>query len=95
MNIHPITDKICVKQHDPDTTTASGIIVSSKKTSEPVRGTVVAVGPGKVNDSGEREEISLQPGDVVLFLENSGVTVTEQGEEFVFLTESHILGKLA
>ena len=92
MNIKPMNDMICVEPSENDTTTASGIVLPSAANDKPIRGTVVAVGPGKVNNNGTQKPIRVNVGDTVLYVKEAGVPFkVDEGKEVLFLKEEHIV----
>ena len=71
--------------------TAGGIILPEKAQEKPREGEVVAVGPGKLLDTGERKAISVKQGDVVVYTEYGGTEVTYEGEDYLLIDEGSIL----
>ena len=91
MNLKPLSDRVVVKAHAAEETTASGIILPDTAKEKPQMGEVLAVGPGKVSDSGTVNKMSLKKGDKVLYGKYSGTEVTFEGEELLIMRESDIL----
>lgn len=91
--IIPLQDRIVVKPDtEAHTKTASGIIIPDTVSKEkPEQGTVVAVGPGKLNEKGERVAVSVKPGDKVLFSKYGFDEVAVDGQEYFILREDAIL----
>ena len=92
--IKPLEDRIVVKRTEADSTSAGGILLPEGSKEKPQQGKVVAVGPGKQLDSGERATPDVKVGDVVLFGKYGGTEITVEGEEVMILRESDILAKV-
>jgi len=92
MNIRPLYDRVVVKRKEEETVSAGGIVLPGSAKEKPTQGEVIAVGTGKVLDSGEVRELQVKVGDNVLFGQYSGNTVKINGEEVVILAESEIYG---
>jgi chaperonin GroES len=95
MAIRPLDDRVVVEPVDAEEKTAGGILLPDTAQQKPQRGKVVAVGPGKVRDSGERSALSVKIGDEVLYGKYSGNDVEVSGKDLKILRESDILAKLA
>ncbi|XAH25520.1 co-chaperone GroES [Xylophilus sp. GW821-FHT01B05] len=93
-SIRPLHDRIIVKRSDPETKTASGIVIPDSAGEKPEQGEVLAVGPGKRNDQGERVKPDVKAGDKVIFGKYGGQTVKLGGDEVLVLREEDILGVL-
>src|SRR5437660_12671496 len=94
LKIRPLEDRVVVKQIEAEEKTAGGIVLPDTAKEKPQRGKVLAVGPGKMLDSGERSPISVKDGDEVLFGKYSGTDIKVDGEEIKILRESDILAKI-
>ena len=92
MKIRPLNDRLLVKRLEEETMTAGGIIIPDSAKEKPAEGEVVAVGPGKVADSGERVALQVKEGDMVLFSKYGGTDVKLDGEDFLIMREEDILG---
>ena len=92
MKLKPLHDNILVKRTEEEETSAGGIILSGSAKEKPSQGTVVAVGPGKKNDSGETTPLSVAEGDTVVFGQYGGNEIKLDGEEYLILSESDIFG---
>lgn len=92
MKIRPLNDRILVKRLEGEAKTAGGIIIPDSAKEKPAEGEIVAIGPGKRNDAGERVAIDLAVGDRVLFSKYGGTEVKLDGEDFLILREEDILG---
>ena len=89
--IKPIEDRVAVKRLEEEETTAGGIVLPDTAKEEQQKGEVVAVGPGKVREDGERTEPAVDAGDTVIFSKFGGTEVTVDGEEMLLMRESDIL----
>ena len=94
MALKPLDDRVVVKQVEAEETTAGGIVLPDAAQERPQRGTVIAVGPGKLLDSGERAKMSVAKGDDVLYAKYGGTEIEVDGKEVVILRESDILAKI-
>ncbi|MCP4082708.1 MAG: co-chaperone GroES [Planctomycetaceae bacterium] len=94
ISIRPLDDRIVVEPLDAEETTAGGILLPDSSREKPQRGTVVAVGPGKLLDSGERGEVAVSVGDEVIFGKYGGTEIEVDGNEVKILRESDILAKV-
>ena len=94
INLRPLDDRVVVKPLDAEEVTAGGIVLPEAAKEKPQRGKVVAVGAGKLMDSGKRGELSVAVGDEVIFGKYGGSEVEVNGEEFKILRESDILAKV-
>ena len=92
MKIRPLNDRLLVKRLEEETMTAGGIIIPDSAKEKPAEGEVVAVGPGKVADNGERVALQVKEGDMVLFSKYGGTDVKLDGEDFLIMREDDILG---
>jgi chaperonin GroES len=94
MNIKPLSDRVVIKAQDAEEKTASGIILPDTAKEKPQIGTVLAVGPGKTNDSGNVNKMTLKKNDVVLYGKYSGTEVAHEGVDLLIMRESDILAIL-
>jgi chaperonin GroES len=94
MKLKPLADRVIVKQSDAEERTSSGIVLPDTAKEKPTKGKVVSVGPGKLDDKGKRMEIPLKTGDTVYYGKYSGTDVEIDGQKFVILRESDVLGVL-
>ena len=92
MNIRPLNDRVLVKRLEEETKTAGGIIIPDSAKEKPAEGEIVAVGPGKLNDKGERVALQVKAGDRVLFSKYGGTDVKIEGADFLIMREDDILG---
>ncbi len=94
MKLRPLQDRVIVKQSEAEEKTASGIVLPDTAKEKPTKGKVVSAGPGKLDDNGKPMTLSVKAGDVVFYGKYSGTDVEVDGEKFVILRESDILGVL-
>lgn len=94
MKLQPLHDRIIVKRAEKEQTTASGILLPDSAQEKPQKGEVIAVGPGKMLDSGQVAPMDVKAGDVVLYGKYGGTEVTVEGEEFVILRADDVLAVL-
>jgi chaperonin GroES len=92
MKIRPLHDRVIVKRMEEERKTASGIVIPDTAAEKPDQGEVVAVGPGKRDDSGKLIAMDLKVGDRVLFGKYAGQTVKVEGEELLVMREEDIMG---
>lgn len=92
MKIRPLNDRLLVKRLQEEEMTAGGIIIPDSAKEKPAEGKVVAVGPGKVADSGERVALQVKEGDMVLFSKYGGTDVKLDGVDYLIMREDDILG---
>lgn len=95
MNLRPLDDRVVVQPVDAEETTAGGIVLPDSAREKPQRGKVVAVGPGKLLDSGSRGKLSVAVGDEVIYGKYGGSEVEVGGTEYKILRESDILAKVS
>lgn len=94
MSIRPLQDRVLVKRVKEEEKTKGGIIIPDSAKEKPIEGKVIAVGNGKVLESGETRKLDVKKGDRVLFGKYSGTEVKLEGEEHLILREDDILGVL-
>ena len=94
LNLRPLDDRVVVEAVDAESTTTGGIVLPDSAQEKPQRGKVLAVGPGKLLDSGNRGELSIGVGDEVIFSKFGGSEVDVDGREVKILRESDILAKV-
>ena len=94
MKVTPLGDRIVVRRQDPEEKTAGGIVLPDTAKEKPQRGKVVSVGPGKLLDNGNRGELSVSVGDVVIYGKYSGTDIEVAGKDVKILREGDILAKL-
>lgn len=89
--IRPLDDRIVVLPADAEEKTAGGIVLPNTAQEKPQRGKVVAVGPGKLLDSGNRGQMSVRAGDEVFYGKYAGSEVKVDGKEYTVLKENDVL----
>ena len=92
MNIRPLHDRVVIKRMEEETTSAGGIVIPDTATEKPARGTILAVGNGKITDNGEVRSLDVKVGDEVLFGKYSGTELTVDGEDVIVMREDDIMG---
>jgi chaperonin GroES len=91
MKIIPLNDRVLVKRTEEIQMTKGGIYIPDTAKEKPIEGMVVAVGSGKVSDSGERVALTVKAGDRVLFGKYAGTEIKVEGEEHLMMREDDIL----
>ena len=92
MKLHPLGDRVVVKPNDEEEArTASGLVIPDTAKEKPQLGTVLAVGPGEVNDSGDRVPLDVKKGDVVVYSKYSGTEIKLEGDEYLILSGRDLL----
>ena len=92
MKIRPLHERVIVKRMEEERKTASGIVIPDSATEKPDQGEVIAVGPGKKDDSGKTIAMDVKVGDRVLFGKYAGQGVKIEGEEVLVMREEDIMG---
>ena len=93
--IKPLEDRIVVKALEAETTTASGLVIPDTAKEKPQEGEVLAVGPGRVDDNGNRVPLDVTVGDKVIYSKYGGTEVKYGGEEFLILSARDLLAKVS
>jgi len=91
VTLKPLEDRIVVQPLEAETTTASGLVIPDTAKEKPQEGTVIAVGPGRVDDKGERIPLDVKVGEVVLYSKYGGTEVKYNGEEYLVLSARDVL----
>ena len=91
VSIKPLEDVISSLPVEAEQTTASGLVIPDTAKEKPQEGKVVAVGPGRVDDKGNRVPVDVQEGDVVIYSKYGGTEVKYSGEEFLVLSARDVL----
>jgi chaperonin GroES len=94
MKIKPLNDRVLVTRVEEEQKTAGGIIIPDTAKEKPQEGKVVAVGPGKCDESGKRVPLEVKKGDRILFSKYAGTEIKIDGKEHIFMREDDILGIL-
>ena len=89
--LKPLQDKVIVQKLEPEEKTSGGIVLPDTAKEKPHEGKVIAVGPGLVDDKGQRKPIDVKEGEHILFAKYSGTEVKLDGEEYLILSERDIL----
>ncbi len=92
--LRPLEDRVVIEPLEAEEVTAGGIVLPDTAREKPQRGRVVAVGPGKLLDNGQRGALSISVGDEVIFAKWGGMEIEVEGEEVKILRESDILAKV-
>ena len=95
MKFRPLHDRVVVKRIDAEEKTAGGIIIPDTAKEKPMEGEVVAVGPGSRGEDGKLHPLDVKAGDRVLFGKWSGTEIKIDGEDFVVMKESDVMGIVA
>ena len=92
MKIRPLHDRVIIKRMEEERTSAGGIVIPDNATEKPVRGEVIAIGKGKILESGDVRSLDVKTGDKVLFGKYSGTEVKVEGEDLLVMREEDIMG---
>lgn len=92
LKLRPMGDRVVVKALARESVTRSGIVLPDTAKEKPQEGEILAVGPGKVLDNGKRTALEVQVGQKVLFAKFAGTEIKIEGEEYLILRESDIMG---
>jgi len=93
-SLKPLREKVVVERMEAETKSAGGIVIPDSAKEKPMRGTVIAVGPGRVLDNGEVKALDVKKGDKILFGGYAGSEVKLDGKEYLIVNESEILAVL-
>ena len=91
VSIKPLEDQIVVKTLEAEQTTASGLVIPDSAKEKPQEGEVLAVGPGRIDDNGQRVPLDVAVGDKVIYSKYGGTEVKYDGEEYLILSARDIL----
>jgi chaperonin GroES len=89
--LKPLEDRVVVRASEAEQTTASGLVIPDTAKEKPQEGTVIAVGPGRVSDQGERIPLDVSEGDTVVYSKYGGTEIKLQGDEYLILSARDIL----
>ncbi|PIZ33041.1 MAG: co-chaperone GroES [Alphaproteobacteria bacterium CG_4_10_14_0_8_um_filter_37_21] len=95
MKFRPLHDRVLVKRIESEEKTASGIIIPDSAQEKPMEGQIVAVGSGQPSEAGQVIPMDVKSGDRVLFAKWSGTEIKIDGEEYIVMKESDIMGVMA
>jgi len=91
ISIKPLEDRIVIRQVEAERTTASGLVIPDTAKEKPQEGEVIAVGPGRIDDKGNRVPMDVSEGDTVIYSRYGGTDVKYAGEEYVILSARDVL----
>lgn len=91
LNLKPLGDRLVVEPKESEQTTASGLVLPESAKEKPQEGTVLAIGPGRRDDNGDRIAMDVELGDVVLYAKYGGTEIKIDGKKYLILKESDIL----
>ncbi len=91
MNIRPLHDRVIIKRMEEETTSPGGIVIPGSATEKPSKGEILAVGNGKITDSGDVRALDVKVGDNVLFGQYSGTEIKVNGETLLVMREEDIM----
>jgi chaperonin GroES len=91
VSIKPLEDRIVVKSLEAEQTTASGLVIPDTAKEKPQEGEVLAVGPGRIDDKGNRVPLDISVGDRVIYSKYGGTEVKHQGDEYLILSARDVL----
>ena len=91
MNLRPLQDRVVIKRMEEERTSPGGIVIPDSATEKPVKGEVMAVGIGKVNENGDVRPLDVKVGDTVLFGKYSGTEVKVDGDDLLVMREDDIM----
>jgi chaperonin GroES len=91
VNLKPLEDRVVVQASEAEQTTASGLVIPDTAKEKPQQGTVIAVGPGRISDQGERIALDVSEGDTVVYSKYGGTEIKLGGEEYLILSARDIL----
>ncbi len=94
MNVKPLADRIIIKPLEAEQKTLGGIIIPDNAKEKPQKGEVVAVGPGRVADDGQKISMSLKKGDTVLYGKYSGTEISIEGANYLIMRETDVFAVL-
>ncbi|MFC2609660.1 co-chaperone GroES [Peptidiphaga gingivicola] len=91
VSIKPLEDRIVIQQLEAETTTASGLVLPDTAKEKPQEGKVLAVGPGRVDDQGNRVPVDVKVGDVVIYSKYGGTEIKYGADEYIILSSRDVL----
>ena len=91
VSIKPLEDRIVIKASEPEQTTASGLVIPDTAKEKPQEGEVLAIGPGRVDDNGNRVPVDVAVGDIVIYSKYGGTEVKVGGEDYLILAARDVL----
>ena len=94
MKLRPLHDRVIIRRMEEETKSAGGIVIPDTATEKPIRGEVLAVGKGKILDTGDVRPLDLKVGDKVLFSKYGGTEVKVEGDELLVMREEDVMAVL-
>ena len=91
VSIKPLEDRIVIKSLEAEQTTASGLVIPDTAKEKPQEGEVLAVGPGRIDDKGNRVPVDVQVGDRVIYSKYGGTEIKHRGQEYLILSARDVL----
>ena len=91
MNVKPLNDRVLVKRIEEAQVTKGGIVIPDAAKEKPIEGKIIAVGPGKMSEQGQRMTLQVKEGDRVLFGRYAGTEIKVEGEDYLMMREDDIL----
>ena len=91
ISIKPLEDRIVIRQVEAEQTTASGLVIPDTAKEKSQEGEVIAVGPGRVDDNGNRVPVDVKVGDTVIYSRYGGTEVKYEGQEYQILSSRDVL----
>ena len=94
MKLKPLRDRVIIRRIEEEEVVEGGIVIPDTAKEKPIKGTVIAVGPGRVNDKGETIPMNVKEGDTVVFRKYAGNEITVDDEDLLIVEEDDILAIL-
>lgn len=94
INVRPLEDRLIVKAQEAEERTKSGLYLPEGAKEKPMIGKIIAAGPGKINDKGDRVALSVKVGDTVVYGKYSGTEIDIEDEQYLIIRENELLGVL-
>lgn len=91
MNLKPLGDRLIVEPQEKEEMTASGIVLPETAKEKPQQGTVLAIGPGRRDEDGDRIEMDVNTGDTVLYAKYAGTEIKIEGKKYLIMKETDVL----
>jgi len=91
VNIRPLGDRVVIRPSAKEEVSAMGVILPDTAKEKPQKGTIIAVGTGRVLDNGQRQSLEVKEGDTVLFAKYAGTEIKIDGEDLLILSEKDVL----
>ena len=91
MKVKPLNDRVLLKRIEETQVTKGGIVIPDVAKEKPIEGRIIAVGPGKMSEQGQRMTLQVKEGDKVLFGKYSGTEIKIEGEEYLMMREEDLL----